>query len=299
MKYKKIYLSQDISIENIYTIHYMEYYSGYSFSGEMHDFWELVYIDKGACVITSDNTKFSLNQGEFYLHKPMEYHNIQTKGNIPSNSVILTFDSLSEELMQATGKILKANDHDKLLIGFIINEAKKVFSSPLNDPNMNILYLKDSVDFGGQTIIKNCLELLLISLVRKRDDAHPTITNTNVTYKENRLLLDIQNYLQEHLTQKWTVEDISRHFSISASGLEKLFHHKMNCGVMKYMNRIKIDKANELVRLGTMNFTEIASLLGFSSIHYFSRFYKKVTGMTLSQYIKSIKSVTSISEEKV
>ena len=38
-----------------------------------------------------------------------------------------------------------------------------------------------------------------------------------------------------------------------------------------------------------MNFTQIADALGYTSIHYFSRQFKKITGMTPSEYASSIK----------
>ena len=47
--------------------------------------------------------------------------------------------------------------------------------------------------------------------------------------------------------------------------------------------------AEEMIRQGSHNFTEIAALLGYNSIHYFSRHFKKVTGMTPSEYASSVK----------
>ena len=44
-----------------------------------------------------------------------------------------------------------------------------------------------------------------------------------------------------------------------------------------------------MIREGSHNFTEIAALLGYNSIHYFSRHFKKVTGMTPSEYASSVK----------
>ena len=58
---------------------------------------------------------------------------------------------------------------------------------------------------------------------------------------------------------------------------------------MEYFGNLKIQKAKEMIREGSHNFTEIAALLGYNSIHYFSRHFKKVTGMTPSEYASSVK----------
>ena len=58
---------------------------------------------------------------------------------------------------------------------------------------------------------------------------------------------------------------------------------------MEYLGKMKVDSAKQAIREGKKNFTEIANDLGYSSIHYFSRHFKKVTGMTPSEYSSSVK----------
>lgn len=45
---------------------------------------------------------------------------------------------------------------------------------------------------------------------------------------------------------------------------------------MEYFGTLKIDAAKRMIREGTHNFTEIAALLGYNSIHYFSRHFKRL-----------------------
>ena len=60
MYYPGIDFQTSISIGTIYSIHYYEYRTDFTFSGETHDFWEFVYADKGETIITSDQTEFRL-----------------------------------------------------------------------------------------------------------------------------------------------------------------------------------------------------------------------------------------------
>ena len=47
MNYKSIDLKDCITVDKIFTIHYFEYMSDFSFPGESHDFWEFICVDKG------------------------------------------------------------------------------------------------------------------------------------------------------------------------------------------------------------------------------------------------------------
>ena len=58
---------------------------------------------------------------------------------------------------------------------------------------------------------------------------------------------------------------------------------------MEYFGKLKIARAKEMIREGSRNFTEIAAALGYQSIYYFSRHFKKVSGMTPSEYASSVK----------
>ena len=72
---------------------------------------------------------------------------------------------------------------------------------------------------------------------------------------------------------------------------QKLFQKKTSLGVIEYFSRMKINAAKEMIRTGRMNFTQISETLGYTSIHYFSRQFKKIAGMTPSEYASSIKAV--------
>ena len=61
---------------------------------------------------------------------------------------------------------------------------------------------------------------------------------------------------------------------------------------------MKIDFAKQLIRENDMNFTQISDFLGYSSIHYFSRQFKRSTGMTPSEYVSSIRALADEGHKK-
>ena len=296
MDYKKTVLKNDVSVDDIVTIHYFEYTVDFTFSGELHDFWEFIYADKNELVVTADASEILLPQGSLYLHKPMEFHNVRGNGVHAPNSVIVSFSSQSPALFEAAGKILKCTERETTLMAQIIEEGKKAFSSPLGDPYTEELVRVEKPVFGAEQLIRLRLEellILLVRLARETGDNEKAPEPSPKRRKDEARLREICDYLAAHVEEEIRSEDIQREFFISESSLQKLFQHKVGCGAMQYFQKMKVDRAKELIREKKWNFSEISERLGFSSIHYFSRRFKAITGMTPSEYASSVTSISS------
>ena len=54
MNYKSVHLNEVLTIDDIFSVHYFEYRSDFSFPGESHDFWEFLCVDKGEVNVFAD-----------------------------------------------------------------------------------------------------------------------------------------------------------------------------------------------------------------------------------------------------
>ncbi|MCU9815154.1 helix-turn-helix transcriptional regulator [Paraclostridium sp. AKS73] len=75
---------------------------------------------------------------------------------------------------------------------------------------------------------------------------------------------------------------------MSSTTLHSLFKKNTNKTVNNYINDIKLKKSKELIKSSSYTFSQISELLGFSSIHYFSRKFKSHFGISPTEYSKSI-----------
>ena len=101
----------------------------------------------------------------------------------------------------------------------------------------------------------------------------------------------VLNYLDQKLCTQVTIEEICKDNMVGRSQLQKIFKAQTGLGIIEYFSKMKIETAKELIRTNHLNFTQISEYLGYSSIHYFSRQFKKITGMTPSEYASSIKAM--------
>jgi len=291
MDYIKTPLKEDLVIKKIVTIHYFEYAKNYVFEGEKHDFWEFLYVDKGEVEVMADNLGYKLKQGEMIFHKPNEFHNVWANGRVAPNLVVISFECKSPSINFFNNKIINVGDSEKNLLANILREARNAYSSSLDDPSLKKLEKNDDQPIGCEQLIRIYLEQLLIHLIRKGNklnvESKPSLSVKNRS--DTDLVLRIVNFLKENVHTSLTFEDVCRFSNLSRTNLKVLFKEKTGLGVMEYFKNLKIDESKTMIREGEYNFTEIAQRLGYSSIHYFSRHFKKATGMTPSEYAYSVK----------
>lgn len=298
MSYESMELEKSIQIDKIYTIHYFEYRNDFHFAGERHDFWEIQCVDKGKAEVCTDNAVHLLERGQVIFHRPNEFHNLKATGTNAPNIVVVSFECHSPAMEFFENKILTLSNTERTLLGMLIAEARNCILSPLDDPYQKKMEKRSDCPFGSQQLILLYLEQLLISMIRRCTKPDPTISTGSFSSSKghSELYHKIICYLEDHIREYVSIEDICHDNLIGRSQLQKLFREKQQCGVIEYFSKMKIEFAKQLIRENTMNFTQISDFLGYSSIHYFSRQFKKISGMTPSEYASSIKALSERKE---
>jgi AraC-like DNA-binding protein len=188
------------------------------------------------------------------------------------------------------GKIIKGEDYESKLLANIISEAKNAYSSPLDDTFLKKLKKRKNAAIGSEQLIKINLELLLISLLRKGRSVNKTKKISTVTKQrfDDEKTEKIIKYLENNLYNNISFDDVCSFSNQSKTNLKFLFKTIKGIGVMEYYRNLKIEEIKRLIREESCNFTDMADRLSYSSVHYFSRHFKKATGMTPTQYAMSI-----------
>ena len=237
-----------VEVRQLCSVHYFEYPSGYTYPGERHDFWELLYVDKGTLSVTAGDRALGLAQGQIIFHAPGEFHALSAQGSA--------------------------------LLGKIVAESAAAFSTPLNAPSVLELVRRDQPPFGGEQLVCAALEELLIRLIRREGVPQPPDSPRT---EDGGMFAQVTAYLERQIDRPLTLDQICRDNLVGRS--QKLFHTSTGSGVMAYFNALKIRTAKRMIREGRLNFTQIAARLGYQSVHYFSRRFHLATGMSPSEYL--------------
>ena len=289
MRYQPLHPQPVLSLTGLVTVHYFEYASTYAFAGESHDFWEFLYVDKGEVDVRAGGEDHHLEKGQMIFHAPGEFHNVRANGVVAPNLVVVSFVCEDAAMNFFCGKVLRAGDAERALMASIVAEAEGAFRTPLDDPLTDHLERASDAPFGAEQLIVQDITGLLIRLIRRGEAAPARPTSLIREHGQQAFIDRITAYLEARIAEKLTLADICRDNLVGRSYLQKVFREQTGGGAMEYFGALKVEMAKRMVREGSRNFTEIASLLGYNSIHYFSRHFKKVTGMTPSEYASSVK----------
>ena len=263
-------ISSSLDISEIYTKFYQEKGTNYNFSGEKHSYWELTYVDKGELLTTIDRVSYHLKQGDLIFYAPMQFHTQSTFEKISSSYLTINFKMNFNHADLLCNKIFSLKRDSYFIVTKLIEELS---NDNLYSNDLSLCYLKE----------------LIIQMLRL-DNSHfhskPT-THMQQTY-ENELLNDILLYIDDNIYEKISVSTLCDHFCISTSMLHSLFRKNMNNTAKNYINELKLSKSKELIRNSTHTLSEISEMLGFSSIHYFSKKFKSYFNISPTEYSKSI-----------
>lgn len=278
-----------ISVEKIVTAFYMELSKDFYYPGESHDFWELVYIDRGEMVCTAKENQFVLKSGELTFHSPNEFHNLSGTGNSVPNVCIITFVCKNKVMKFFEGKIFHPDSEEKSLISSLLKEALSCYDMlDKSNPLLQKLVKRENAPFGSSQLTKNYLEALLIKLQRNERSeskiSRNIIDGMNVPAEVDEIILFLNNNLYGRITLK----DIAEYLGKSESTIKKQFSAYMKTGVIDYFNDLKISEAKRLICEEKYNFAQISDMLSFDTPQYFSKCFKKRTGFSPSEYKKSV-----------
>ena len=288
---KKFYMhkiSNLLNVQKIVTIHYQTLGKNYVFPEEKHDFWEINYVDKENAYIGIDGEKIELKQGEIVFIKPNQPHFVES-GNKEPNLFIISFCCRSESMNFFGDKKYTVPENFRYLLQNIMSEAEQTFDLPDFDPHLNELKLKNNPNLGGEQIIKNSLEILLIYMLRnaqKRSSAQEFFVSKIADSSE--LEDEIVRILRSKVYGKFTLADLSNELHYGTTRLCTFFKEKTGKSIYQTYLKLKIDEAKKLIRKNK-SFADITDLLCFDSISTFAFVFKKHVGMTPSEYRTSIK----------
>lgn len=153
-----------------------------------------------------------------------------------------------------------------------------------NDIDINSLSNKNSSPFDKilkcETIseIKDQVYLILNSIFYK----------INELDKKNSLVKVAINYIIKNYDKDISLDSISKEIYITSGYLSQLFKQETGVNFLEFVHKYRIEKSKELFKNKTFKNYEIAAMVGYGSEKYFSKTFKKYTGLTPTQYRESI-----------
>lgn len=240
----------------------------YDFQGEYHDFWELVCVLDGEIEVIEDSRVYRLGAGNFIAHAPMEFHRIKSAGDTCPHVLNVSFrhsgnlpDKLSDGVFFLTTSELE--EFENITVSII----EAYYNG--NEPDQTS---------GAETVFRICD--FILSLMR-RHTPHATFFSSK-SATDYRALIKV---MKENVKENLSLEEIAAISAISVSTAKVLFRTYAGIGPKAYYSNLRAIEAMNLLKEGK-SVEEVSTILNFSSVNYFSLFFKKHFGNPPSHYKK-------------
>ncbi len=269
-----IKIKEKFKIDSIYKYVYDRVFDdNFTFDGEVHDFWEIVYVDSGNIEVVENDEIYLLQEGDMIFHAPMEFHRIRSAKNTSPHVLNLSFTVKGNLPANLREGIFQLND-----------EQKSAFLSLFRFVTDNLLPNADSNVFLGQEA-SNRMSVFIMHLCNTLKATETVSTTPSaLTYKA------LVKMMNDEVYNALLLEDFAKRSFISVSYIKTLFLRYAGISPKTYYNNLRIEEAKKLLLQG-MTVSSIADKMNFSSPNHFIRFFKNVTGTTPFQYKKSTKDI--------
>jgi len=120
--------------------------------------------------------------------------------------------------------------------------------------------------------VKEIVEHIADTIESKRED------------QNSKVIEKIKKYILDHYNEDIQLENIAECVYLSKNYVSQLFRKEVNMSIIDYIHRIRIAKAKELLENTDYKIYEISEMVGYSDQHYFSSVFKRICGISPSDY---------------
>ncbi len=243
---------------------------------EIHDFYELYFLEKGKTTYLLENKFYFLESGTVFFVPQGSYHKTDNEDSPYTERLLIHFDK--ENISPETHPFIKDLGEQNVF------HIQKEHLSEIRQLFLAIETESENFEVGNHALCRLYLSELLIKILR--------YSSTDIAFQpegSNLLIKNITNYIQTNYNRDINLQQISRKFSISPSYLSRLFKQQTSIGLTEYITIVKITAAKKLLLGSNKSIAEIAEACGFHDSNYFAAVFKKFEKTTPKKYALSHK----------
>ena len=279
MSWQPYVVNKQVEITKLYSLFKRHFEKGHRFLGEMHDFWEVVYVADGEVIISADENVHSFKSGDIIFHKPLELHKFNVVGESGATLLIFSFAMTGALCKNLERRAFHLDKHNRNIIKSFLEFLEVEIKNHLKLQNA------DTFDdllprFANNDIFLQTVAIYISRIVLSIASGAHTLPKTKT--HETELFKRALEIMNTRVAENLLVDELAAELNISVSSLKRLFDKYAGMSVHKYFLTLKIKTATLMLK-GGMAVNEVSDALGFSSQGYFSATYKRETGNNPSQ----------------
>ena len=227
------------------------------------------YVTKGVGYFEENGKRHKIRAGEIFVIHPNEIvsYYCANKKDLLSFCWVGFDGKCAGQYFEETG--LKKTNR-------VVNLNNQLFLSTVLDALSHVENNGAVDEMTLNSYLLNCLRSIAVSA--KKNNHHGKDSNDYVTKAIGYIL---SNYMKNI-----SINEIAEHVNLERSYFYRIFKAYTKLSPERFLIEHRIDRAKELIKHDKYTFTQIANYVGICDVYYFSKLFKRVTGMTPSEYKK-------------
>lgn len=234
-----------------------------------HSFAEIIFVVGGEGNFCIYDKQISISKNSLVLINPGVKHTETSSEKNPLKYIVLGVSNLSFAVSEN-------NDNDELV--YSLPKAREELLILLN---MMLTEAKEKKT-SSNVICQSLLTVILLKIHRYTENNFISYNTKDITSE----CLYIQNYMDSHYSEDITLDMLSDMVHLNKYYLSHTFTKAYGISPIGYLLEKRIIRSQELLKLSDYSITRIAQSTGFSSPNYFSKYFKKYTGLTAKNFRK-------------
>lgn len=243
-------------------------------------------IQKGELYLAEDGITYHLHPGDFILLDPNKYHEGKQITyceyyyiHFQHDMIHLMTHPMLEE--SENNEIDESKMHEQMLQ--LRCAAMQSDSSEAPNEKSHQLMLPKYCHIQDETVWGALIQQ--IQQVVSANSDH--LEYKMITARGYKKVLEVQSFLHEAYKEPLTGDYLEEKFDINFDYLNRLFRKNMKKTVFQYLRDIRIAHAKQLLTTTSMRIMEVSECVGFADESYFSKVFKKQTGVSPADYAKT------------
>lgn len=252
-----------------------------------HDFWELVYVEKGSGVQLVDDGEYAVGRGDLLLLREGQIHSFRglpafsyvnlcidprllLRGSDAPHAAAELFGYIAfRDLMTSGGCLVHFSERERTDIEPLLATMLREYADRRH---------------GWQTVLRRYLDIFLLSILRALREREKTPAPEDAWAR-------LAVYIDENLTADLSLTTLSARLFYNSSYLSRAFAAHFGCGVSAYVARRRADRAARLAETGDYTVERLAEESGFSSKSALYRAFRRYRGEELGAFLARCKKM--------
>ena len=239
-----------------------------------HNHVELFYIIGGKGQFLINDQLYPVNTNHLVIINPNVIHTEVSLNAQPLEYIVLGVDGIELSISGTSNGQFCILDHFESLD----------MASCLR----NILREMEMKQPGYEDVCQAFMEILIIRLMRSTGLSLPSETSVVST---NRQCAAVRRYIDLHFKEALTLEQLAEEGHMNKFYLSHAFKREYGVSPINYMISRRIEESKYLLAETDLSMSQIAQLLGFSSLSYFSQVFHRTQSVSPKEYRQSQKSM--------